>query len=175
MATIFTATRAAGRRPSESHGWAADIKRAWGTIEVSTAPINGDTFYMCKLPKGAMIIGGYLQGDKLDSSGSGSACLTVNIGVDAAITTATGTSVTTASTSNALASAWALGPDAAAVTGYKPDSSVRNLPLGSLLLTDGPLLVGDECNVIVKATNTACGFTTGTLTLLVDYYISQLS
>lgn len=173
MATNFVATRAGTRVPSASTGWAQDLKRAWGTIEVSTAPTNGDQYYLCKLPKGAMIVGGYLQGDKLDSSGSGSACLTVNIGVDAAVTTATGTSVTTASTSNALASAWALGPDAAAVTGYKPDAAVRNMPLGSLLLTDGPLLVSDECNVIVKATNTACGFTTGTLTLLVDYYMSQ--
>lgn len=171
----FVATRAGTRVPSASSGWAQDLKRAWGTIEVTTKPATSDTYVMCKLPKGALIVGGYLQGDKIDSSGSGSACMTVNIGVDAAITTATGTSVTTASTSNALASAWALGPDAAAVTGYKPDADVRNLPLGSLLQTDGPLLVSDECNVIVKAANGACGFTSGTMTLLVDYYMAQHS
>ncbi len=89
--------------------------------------------------------------------------------------TATGTTVTTSSTSNALASAWALGPDAAAVAGYKPDAGVRNVPLGSLLLTDGPLYVTDECNVIVKATNTVCGFTTGEMVLYVDYYMSTHS
>jgi hypothetical protein len=171
----FTATRAGIRTPSASNGWAQDIKRAWGTIEVTAAPVNGDTYTMLKLPKGAMIVGGYLQGDKLDSAGSGSACLTINIGLDAAVVTATGTTVTTSSTSNALASAWALGPDTVAVTGYKADTAVRNLPLGSLLLTDGPLFVTDEANVIVKATNTACGFTTGTLTLMVDYYISTHS
>lgn len=173
--TQFTATRANPRAPSAAAGWAQDLKRAWGTIEITAGPITNDTYVMCRLPKGAMIVGGWLQGDKIDSAGSGSACLTINIGVDAAITTAGGTAVTTASTSNALASAWALGPDTAAVTGYKNDSAVRNLPLGSLLLTDGPLLVGDECNVIVKATNTVCGFTTGTLTLLVDYYMSTHS
>lgn len=172
MATTLTATAALPSSQSRSIGWSHGLKRAWGTLSISTAPVNGDVWYMCKLPKGAMIVGGSLQGDKIDSAGSGSACLTINIGVDASLTTATGTNVTTASTSNALASAWALGPDTVAVTGYKNDTAVRNVPLGSLLLTDGPLYCQDESNVIVKVTNTVCGFTTGDVFLYVDYYIS---
>lgn len=172
--TVNTATRAGQNKPSISGGLALDVKRAWGTIEVTANPAPLDTFVMCKLPKGAVITGGWLLGDKLDSTGSGSACLTINIGVDKAVTAADGTAVTSASTSNALASSWALGPDAAAVTGYKPDTA-RNLPLGSLLLTNGPLLLSDECNAIVTVITSANGLTTGTLTLYVDYYQSQSS
>lgn len=174
MAT-YTATRAGSTKPSAATGWAVELKRAWGTIEVSSNPAPSDSFVMCKLPKGAMIVGGYLQGDKLDSTGSGSACLTINIGVDKAVTAADGTAVTSASTSNALASAWALGPDAVAVTGYKADAGARNLPLGSLLLTNGPLLTSDECNAVVTVITSANGLTTGTLTLMVDYYMAQHS
>lgn len=171
---VNTAIRAGQNKPSISGGLALDTKRAWGTIEVVTNPAPLDTFVMCKLPKGAVITGGWLLGDKLDSTGSGSGCLTINIGVDKAVTAADGTAVTSASTSNALASAWALGPDAAAVTGYKPDVG-RNLPLGSLLFTNGPLLTSDECNVIVTVITSANGLTTGTLTLYVDYYQAQSS
>lgn len=172
--TINTATRAGKGTPSAAVGWGQELKRAWGTIEVTANPAPLDTFVMCKLPKGALIMGGALLGDKLDSTGSGSACLTINIGVDKAVTAADGTAVTAASTSTALASAWAIGPDAAAVTGYKPDTG-RNLPLGSLLLTNGPLLTSDECNVIVTAVTSAAGLTTGTLTIYVDYNMSQHS
>lgn len=170
--TVNTATRAGANKPSAASGWAQNHQTAWGTIEVSSNPAPTDTFVMCKLPKGAMIIGGRLMGDKLDSTGSGSGCLTINIGVDKAVTMPNGTSVTTASTSNALGASWALGPDAAAVTGYKPETG-RNQPLGGLLLSDGPLLCSDECNVVVTVITSANGLTTGTMTLEVEYYMSQ--
>lgn len=173
--TTYTATRAGAGRQSAATGWAVDTKLAWGTIEVSTNPAPGDTFVMCKLPKGAMIVGGALLGDKLDSTATGTACLSINIGVDKAVILPNGTTVTSASTSNALASSWALGPDAAVVTGYKPADSVRNVPLGGLLLTDGPLLTTDECNAYVVVITSAQGLTTGTMTLYVDYYMAQHS
>ena len=173
--TIFTATRAGASKPSVASGWSLDIKRAWGTIEYGStaAPTIADTFVMCKLPKGAMIVGGYLQGDKLDSFGAGSALLSVNIGLDKAITTATGTTVTASSTSNALAANWSLGSDAAGLHGYQPVAGVRNAPLGGLLLTDGPLLVSDEANAYITINASALAVTTGTLTLMVDYYMAQ--
>jgi len=169
-----TATRAGTTKSPAASGWAQSQYRAWGTIEVSTNPAPADTFVMCKLPKGAMIVGGWLKGDKLDSTGSGTACLTINIGVNKAVTTPTGTSVSASSTSNALGASWALGPDAAAVTGYKPETG-RNQPLGGLLLSDGPLLVSDDCEAVVTVITSAQGLTTGTLTLFVDYYMAQHS
>ena len=173
--TINTATRAGTNFVPVTLGWAQDLKRAWGTIEVTSNPTIGDTFVMCKLPKGALIMGGALKGDKLDSTGSGSALMSVNIGLDKAVTCADGTTVTSASTSTALGSAWSLGPDAAAVTGYKPETGVRNVPLGGLILTNGPLLTSDDCNAYVIVNASALAFTTGTLTLEVDYYMHTTS
>jgi hypothetical protein len=169
---VNVATRGANTRQSAAVGLSQSKYTAWGTIEVTSNPAPADTFVMCKLPKGAMIVGGRLMGDKLDSTGSGSACLTINIGVDKAITLlGTGTAVTSSSTSNALGASWALGPDAAAVTGYKPETG-RNQPLGGLLITDGPFVTSDECNAYIIVGTSAAGITTGTLTLFVDYYMS---
>lgn len=178
--TTYSAVRGnVNPRPSISGGLAQDIKRAWASYEYGAAAVvaAGDTIIMCKLPKGALIVGGYLQGDQIDSQSTGSFGLSINIGLDKAVVFAAGanagTTVTSASTSNALAAAWALGPDAAVSATYKPDNAVRNLPLGGLLLTDGPLLTTDECNAYVTVRASATGITTGTLTLLVDYYQSQ--
>ena len=171
MVTL-TATRAGTTRPAAASGWAQDAKTAWGTIEVSANPAPADIFQMVKLPKGAMIVGGRVLGDKLDSTGAGSACMTVNIGLTAAVVLPNGTTVTVASTSNALGAAWAFGSDFSAVLGYKTDNG-RNLPLGGLLLTDGPLLCTDECFATVVVITSAGGITTGTLTMLVDYYMAQ--
>ncbi len=177
MATLFS-SRGGSTRPSAAAGWASDLKRAWGSYEwgAVTSPTIADTIVMCKLPKGAVIVGGYLQGDKIDSAVAGSNLLSINIGLDKAVVLQSGTTVTAASTSNALAAAWALGGgDTAAVTGYKPDTEVRNLPLGGLLLTEGPLLCTDETNAVVVVRASTLALTTGTLTLMVDYYMGQHS
>ena len=177
--TAYVATRAGIRKTSTAAGWASDAARAWGSFEYgATAAIAAtDTIVMCKLPKGAAITGGYLQGDQIDSQSTGSFGLSINIGLDKAVVflagANSGVTVTSASTSNALASQWSLGPDAAVSSTYKPDNAVRNVPLGSLLLTDGPLLTTDETNVYITVRASATGITTGTLTLLVDYYQHQ--
>lgn len=169
------ATRAGTTVAAQGSGWAGVTQRAWGLYEHTASPAAGDTVVMCKLPKGALIVGGAVKGDKLDSSGSGSSLASINIGLDAAVTTPDGTSVSTDSTSNCLLAALNLGPDAAAVTGYKPEAGVRNVPLGGLLLTHGPLKTSAECHAYVTWTASALAFATGTMLLEVDYIIDQHS
>lgn len=169
----YTATRAGSTKSAASVGWAQDTKTGWGTIEVSSAA-PGDVFNMVRIPKGAMIVGGRVLGDKLDSTGAGSACMTVNIGLTATVFTPSGVSYSPTSTSNVLGAAWAFGSDFSAVLGVKPETG-RNLPLGGLLLTEGPLLVTDECFATVTIITSAGGLTTGTLTMQVDYYMAQHS
>lgn len=169
------ATAAGTKVPANSSGWAGEQQTAWGYYEHTVSPAAGDTVVFCKLPKGALVIGGRVKGDKLDSAGSGSSLASINIGLDAAVTTPAGTSVSTASTSNCLLAALNLGPDTAAVTGYKPEAGVRNIPLGGLLLTDGPLLTTAECHAYVTWTASSLAFTTGTMILEVDYIVAQHS
>jgi hypothetical protein len=169
------ATRAGTLVQSVSSGWAGQVQKAWGAYEHTVSPAAADTVVMCKLPKGALVVGGAVKGDKLDSAGSGSSLASINIGLSAAVTTIDGTTVTAASTSNCLLAALNLGPDTAAVTGYKPEAGVRNVPLGGLLLTHGPILTTDECEAYVTWTASALAFATGTMILEVDYIIARHS
>lgn len=171
--TVFTATRGAATRASAAAGLASSKITAWGTIEVTTIPVAADIYQMCKLPKGAVILGGRLLGNQLGSGTSfGSTCLTLNIGVDCAITLPNGTAVTTASTSTALG---VLTPEGTAQP-WKTEVGY-NQPLGGLLISDGPFTLGDNATVqMAVATVVGAGsFTTGTLTLEVDYYMGSHS
>jgi len=168
---ILYATQARSGVTSKSVGQAGGAKVAFGSYEISDSVSLGSYIYMCKIPKGAYITGGRVTGDPIDSSGSGSALMSIHVGVDKAVTGASGTAVTAASTSNCLVSSLAVGPDAVAVTGYKA-TNTRNFPFGSLLITDGPLLTSDECNVIVAVTASTLALTTGTLNVIVEYYMS---
>lgn len=172
--TVFTATRAGSTKPTVGLGNAQDVKVSWGTIEITTNPLLADKYVMCKVPKGAYIIGGKITGDALDSSGSGSALLSMNVGVDVAVTLPNSTVVATTSTSTALGAAFLFGPDAVAVAGYKQTGS-RNFPLGALLYSDGPLLTSDDGNAYLTVAASGLAFTTGTLNLFVDYYMSTTS
>ena len=169
-----TATRAGATKQSAASGWAQALQRAWGTYEYGADATQavGDIIVMCKLPKGAMVVGGMLTGDKIDSNLAGSALLSINIGIDKAVILPNGTTVTVASTSVALGNAWALGPDAAVIVGVNPDAG-RRVKLGGLLVSDGPLLCTDECSAYITTNATALNLSTGTLNLLVDYYMSS--
>lgn len=174
---VYVASRASPNRPSVAVGSAQDMKVAWGTIEWGAAgiPAAADTIIMAKLPKGAVIIGGRVTGDAIEDTSVGSGLLSINIGLDKAVVTATGTTVTSASTSNALASNWVLGSDVLALQSGISLGSKRNIPLGSLLFSDGPLTVSDEANVYITVGASTFRCTTGTLNLYVDYYQSTVS
>ncbi len=154
--TTFTATRAASGFPVAAGGNAGEKKTAYGTIEITTNPLAGDLYYFCRVPKGAVIVGGRVQGDKLDSSGSGSALLDIDMGVDDGGTVDT----------DALGNFGVWNP--AAVAGYKPEIG-HNFPLGGVLMSEGSYTCSNE--TIVRGTVVASGlaFTTGTLSVYVDY------
>lgn len=171
MATIVTTQAGRGRQPASS-GWAGSKQTAIGISEVSAVAVLGDKIELCKLPKGAVVTGGWLKGDKLDSTGSGSALASINIGVDCAVkSVADRTSVSTASTSIALLSNWSVGPDAAAVATFQP-VGVRNIPLGGLLALLGPLEMQDDCKVYLTWGSSILALTTGTLWIEVDYFMA---
>ncbi len=153
-------------------GWNGSAKVAVASYEFADSVSLGSYIYMCKLPKGAVITGGRVTGDPIDSSGSGSALMSIHVGVDKAVTgLGTGTAITANSTSNCLISSLAIGPDAVAVTGYKA-TNTRNFPFGSLLVTEGPLLTSDDCNVVIAVTASTLALTTGTMNVIVEYYMS---
>lgn len=172
MATYYSPTAAAGKN-ARAVGWAGTLKTAVGIYEIATVMALGDHVVMAKLPKGAVITGGRLFGDQIDSTGSGSALASINIGVNASLKSLYDrTSFGYASNSNALLSAWSLGADAAAVTGVHA-AGFRNMPLGGLLQTVGPVVTTEECQVEVIFNASILALTTGTLMVEVQYYMES--
>jgi len=66
MAT-FTAARARAGFPVAGHGFASNLKVAFGTIAIAANPPASTVFEFCKVPKGATVIGGYVQGSDIDT------------------------------------------------------------------------------------------------------------
>jgi hypothetical protein len=95
--------------------------------------------YMVKIPKGALITGGRVYGDPIDSSGTSSALASIHVGLSGGFTGIDGTVYGATTATACLVSSLALGPDAVAVTGYKA-TNTRNFPFGGLVVTNGPLL-----------------------------------
>lgn len=172
MAT-YIAARASASRPVVSSGPAQDLQVAWGAVELTTAVAAADIITLCRLPKGAVVVGGRLRGDKLASgAAAASESLTIAIGIDQAATLYDGTAVGAGSMVNGLMTTQILS--GVAVTSIKPETGY-DMPLGGLLITSGPFTVGAECNVnvVVQASAGAGSFISGTLSIEVDYYMGS--
>jgi hypothetical protein len=169
--TTYTATRAASTFPIFKPTGAGYSATAWGTIDLTTALAATDVIKMCKLPRGAVVTGATLKGDTLASGATAaSQSMVLNIGVDASVTTALGSTVTTLSTSTALAASTI--PNGAAVANVK--DAGYNWPLGGLITTQGPFQLQDDGTVYITVVASAGGgsFVSGTLTLVVDYLVA---
>lgn len=66
MAT-FTAVRAGKGFPKAGVGNGGSLKVAYGTLEITAAPADGDIYEMCRVPAGATIVATHFYGDDLDT------------------------------------------------------------------------------------------------------------
>ena len=156
MAT-FTATRAASTAPVTAiTGGVLNV--AWGTIEVSANPVAADVYEMCRIPAGAVVVGGYIYSDDLDTNATETLDLDIGWlanGVEAA-------------DPDGFGNLGVLGTDT--VAGIKPESGYQ-YPFGGTLITDGPRTFTNETVVAVTCVATAATFAAGTLSLVVHYYV----
>jgi hypothetical protein len=67
MAT-FTSSRAASTFPAAFSPGAGQLHCAYGTIEVTANPVAADIYKLCKVPAGAVIVGGTYYADDLDTN-----------------------------------------------------------------------------------------------------------
>jgi hypothetical protein len=160
--TDYNATAAGTTKPISGEGGGGDELVINNTYTPGTI-LAGDRFLMARLPKGAVIVGGRVYGGNLDSTGSGSALLDMDVGVDM------GGTVDTDQLGNF--GVWS----SAAVTGVKPEVGY-DMPLGGLLRTAGPqTMTGDYNNVYITCVASAAGQTAGTIGLELRYKIGQHS
>lgn len=155
MAT-FTAARAAATFPVAKPIGGGTLSAAWGTIEVTANPVAADIYEMCRVPAGAVVTGGYIYGDDLDTNATETLDLDVGWaanGVDVA-------------DPDGLGNLGVLGTDT--VAGIKPEAGYQYL-LGGVLITDGPKTLAAETVITVTCVATAATFAAGTLSVVVYY------
>lgn len=157
MAT-FTATRAASTFPTYKGLGAGNLNCAYGTIEVTANPVANDVYAMCKIPAGAVVVGGRFLSDDLDTNATETLDLDIGWaanGVEAA-------------DPDGFGNVGVMGTDT--VAGVKPESGY-NFALGGKLITDGPQAFTAETTITVNCVATAATFAAGTLSVVV-YYIT---
>lgn len=148
MATL-SAKRATA--PVYGPGFAGDLKVATGTIELAANPPAATVLAFCTVPAGAVVVGGWLMGDDIDT---GTEELDIDIGW--------------ADDTDGLGNLGVLTGDA--VAGVKPEVGLYAL-LGGKLFSDGPVRFDEETQIIGTVVADAAGGGTGTLSLVVLYFI----
>lgn len=157
MAT-FTAARAASTFPIAKPAVGGVLCVAQGSIAVAANPVAADVYEMCRLPAGAVVVGGYIYSGDLDTNATETLDLDVGWlanGVEAA-------------DSDGFGNLGVMGTDT--VAGIKVESGYQ-FPLGGLLITAGPQAFSAETVVAVTCVATAATFAAGTLSVVVHYYV----
>jgi hypothetical protein len=131
---------------------------AWGTIEVAANPVAADVYEMCRLPRGAVVVGGYIYSDDLDTNVAET--LDLDVGwLD---------NGTEAADPDGFGNLGVQGTDT--VAGIKPEAGYQ-YPFGGKLITDGPQSFSAETVIAVTCVATAATFAAGTLSVGVNYYV----
>ena len=78
-AQTFTGTRAAAAKPvfAGTHG---NQRVAYGSFTLTETPEVGDIYQLCRLPKGAVVVGGYFATTDIDT---GTETLDIDLGIAA--------------------------------------------------------------------------------------------
>lgn len=155
--TTFTAARAAANVPvAKPPGGAMAV--AWGTIEVTANPVANDVYQMCRIPAGAVVVGGQIWSDDLDTNATETLDLDVGWAANG----------TESADPDGFGNLGVMGTDT--VAGIKPESGY-NYQFGGTLITDGPRTFSKETIVQVTCVATAATFAAGTLSVAVYYYV----
>lgn len=156
--TTFTAGRAASTAPVAKGPGGGALCVAWGTIEVTANPVTSDVYEMCRVPRGAVVVGGRIMSDDLDTNGTETLDLDIGWlgnGVDAA-------------DPDGFGNLGVMGTDT--VPGIKAEGGY-NYPFGGVLITDGPKAFAAETTIAVTCIATAATFAAGTLSIVVYYTV----
>lgn len=154
-AETLTSTQAATGYPVHGVGPAGNVKAAYGTYTIAANVEDGDIFEMCKVPKGAVVLGGWLYSGDLDT---GTEAIDMDVGWAA--------NGSDAADPDGLGNFGVWTGDA--VTGVKPETGT-SMPLGGVLITAGPKTFAAETTIQIEANVAAATFAAGTVSLVVYY------
>lgn len=156
MAT-FRSDTASANAPASGHGFAGSKKTGYGMYHFTAAgPAAADSIVMCRVPKGAVILGGRFRGSLMESSTSG-ATLDMDIGIISGDTD-----------TDAFGN---LGVVVGAAKAGIQVESGYNYPFGGVLFSGGPLTLTSESEVGLTVVASATNYQSGWLSLEVDYVL----
>lgn len=157
MAT-FTAARAASTFPVAKPIGGGVLCVAHGVISVTANPVAADIYQMCRIPAGAIVVGGFIYSGDLDTNATET--LDLDIGwADNGVEVAD---------PDGFGNLGVMGTDT--VAGIKAESGYQ-YPLGGVLITAGPQTFSAETIIQVTCVATAATFAAGTLSVVV-YYVN---
>lgn len=139
---VVTANRAMATFPVGGHGFAGNKKVAWGQVDLGATPIAG-VYNMCRLPKGALVTGGNVNSNVIQTTTASVQTMTMAVG-------------TTLSSEGAFFAT--AGVSASSIPTLVAAGAVR-VPLGGVLLANAPYEVTGE-DIVTVTLSTAAGYTT---------------
>lgn len=150
MATL-TATRAASTFPVSSFAGAGVMQVAYGSYDMAANPTANDVLQLCKVPAGAVVLGGWLRMEDLDSNATETLDVDVGWSADA----------------DGFGNFGVLNGDA--VTNHLPEGGIL-VPLHGTL-KDGPVTFSSETTIELTWIAAAATFAAGTVTVVVLYVV----
>lgn len=153
-AETLTGARAADSFPVYRPSGAGALAVAYGTYSIAANVEDGDIFELCKLPAGAVVVGGAFWASDMDT---GTEALDIDIGYAA-------NGVDTAD------------PDAFVNSGILSGDAITDLiPAGHnyrpFVMSAGPVTLSAETVVQAEANVAAAAFAAGTIYVRVDYIV----
>jgi hypothetical protein len=152
-----TGARAASTFPAFSGLGAGNLCVAYGHHDFAANPTAADIIQLCKLPRGAVVLDGFMSLEDIDTNASEE--IDIDLGY--------------AANGDVVADPDAFGnfgpQPGDVVAGYTPEGGTR-LPLRGVL-ANGPLTLTAETNVIATVNVDAATFASGTL-FAVIYYVT---
>jgi len=157
MATV-TAARAASTLPVFRPSGAGLMCAAYGTYEIASALSAADIIEFCRVPAGAVILGGWLYGDDIDT---GTETLEIDVGYAA--------NGAVAADPDAFLNSGVITGDLFALGNVSHVAGIM-YPLNGVL-KDGPLALTAETVIIGTITAVAAAGGTGTVSVVVHYVV----
>lgn len=162
-AKTLTATRAASTFPVFQPTGSGLVCAAYGTYAIAANVEDGDIFEMCKVPAGAVILGGYFYGDDLDT---GTEALDMDIGWAAN----GGSGTYDSADADGLGNLGVLTGDAFAAGNVSPVAGLM-YPLSGLLATGVLPAFTAETTIQIEANAAATTFAAGSVSVVVFYCV----
>lgn len=163
MATL-TATRAADTFPVFAPTGSGLVCAAYGTYALTADPSPSDVIEMCKLPAGAVVLGGHLYAADLDTNA------TETFDIDVGWLANGGSGTYDAADADGLGNFGVITGDAFAAGNVSNVTGVH-YPLAGLLVTGVLPTFTAETTIVINVIDDTATFTAGSVSVVVFYVV----